>query len=89
MPIDFKKIDNVAAAIAGLVSAITDLAVDKPKEANPYEILGVQPTDSMILIDLIYKARAKVLHPDKGGNEEEFKRLVAAYEQIKSERGES
>jgi len=46
---------------------------------KPYEVLGVDKTASTLEIKIAYKQKAKVLHPDKGGNEESFKQLQNAY----------
>ena len=81
MPIDMKRIDKIAGQIAGLISTITEMVTDKPD--SPYDVLGVKPTDPDKVVDAIYKARAGLAHPDKGGDEEEFKRINQAYEKIK------
>ena len=45
-----------------------------------YEVLGVKSTASANQIKKAYRDKARILHPDKGGDEEQFKRLVHAYE---------
>ena len=82
MPIDMRKIDKVATSIAGLITSITEM-VSGEGGASPYGVLGVKPTDSDKVIDAIYKARAGLAHPDKGGDEEDFKKINQAYEKIK------
>ena len=85
MPIDMRKVDKIAGQIAGLISTITEMVAGAP-ESSPYDVLGVKPTDPDKVIDAIYKARAGLAHPDKGGDEEEFKRINRAYEKIKEMR---
>ncbi|GMH52170.1 hypothetical protein TL16_g01174 [Triparma laevis f. inornata] len=49
------------------------------KEENFYHILNVQKTVSVREIQASYKKLAVSLHPDKGGNEEEFQSLNRAF----------
>lgn len=52
-----------------------------PREA--YETLGVPPDSSPETVRRAYRERAKSLHPDaEGGDEEAFKRLNDAYERV-------
>jgi len=44
-----------------------------------YKTLGVDKDADSEAIEKAYKSRAKKLHPDVGGDEEEFKQLVHAY----------
>jgi DnaJ-class molecular chaperone len=45
-----------------------------------YKILNIPKTASDRDIKLAYHKRAMKMHPDRGGNEEQFKKLVEAYE---------
>jgi DnaJ-class molecular chaperone len=47
-------------------------------EFNPYGILGVDKSDSLDDIKKTYKAKSKELHPDHGGNAEDFANLKKA-----------
>lgn len=51
-----------------------------PVETDLYDILEVSTTASMSEIKRAYRKQALKHHPDKGGNEETFKKLNAAYE---------
>lgn len=52
---------------------------------NYYAILEVQPTATPEVIRAAYVALAKRHHPDKGGNEKQFKLLQEAYEVLKDD----
>lgn len=45
--------------------------------------LGLPPTASLEEIDRAYREHVKQVHPDLGGNAEQFKRLQKVYEQAK------
>ena len=45
-----------------------------------YEELGVAPESDLPAIRKAYRQRALNCHPDRGGDEEEFKRIQGAYE---------
>ncbi len=47
-----------------------------------YKILGVNEDADVNDIKKKYRQLAKELHPDKGGNEEEFKKVTSAYETL-------
>jgi len=51
-------------------------------ENDPYYILGVSRDDPPDLIREIYYTKAKYYHPDKGGDEEKFRKLNQAYKKI-------
>ena len=52
---------------------------DKMRVPDHYAALGIQETADAADIRKAYKKRALQTHPDKGGDEEEFKRVGAAY----------
>ena len=51
---------------------------------DPYSVLGVNPGATKDEVKKAFKKRAMETHPDRGGNEEEFKKVNEAYEQIKN-----
>ena len=52
-----------------------------------YQALQIKPDASTMVLKLAFKKRAWETHPDAGGDEEEFKLVNKAYEEIKQERG--
>jgi len=50
-----------------------------------YDILGVSRNATIQEIRKAYRKKALKEHPDKGGNEEEFKKLTGAYEILKDD----
>lgn len=61
-------------------------ALPAPRQRDPWEILGLRPDADEDAIDAVYRAKAKRLHPDKGGSAEAFAELQAAYEAVKDGR---
>jgi DnaJ-class molecular chaperone len=49
-------------------------------EFNPYGILGVDKSTSLDDIKKAYKAKSKELHPDHGGNAEDFANMKKAFD---------
>jgi DnaJ-domain-containing protein 1 len=54
---------------------------------DAYDVLGAGPDDPIDLIKDIYRRKSMFYHPDKGGDQEKFKRLTKAYELIMKSRG--
>lgn len=50
-----------------------------------YKILGIEKNASLDEIKSAYKEKAKLHHPDKGGNDEEMKRINIAYDILSDE----
>ena len=50
---------------------------------DDFAVLHLRNTAPMAIVDAAWRALAKLHHPDKGGSEEEFKRISAAYHRIK------
>lgn len=66
---------------------IRDAPVPLPED-SPYNILEVRPDASDLVVKAVHRAKAKLLHPDnkETGNEEQFKRIQGAYDEIMKER---
>lgn len=50
-----------------------------------YKLLGVRHNAPIEAVKSAYRARAKNAHPDRGGDEEEFKILEYAYELVRKD----
>ena len=51
---------------------------------SPFDVLSVDPDATEVEIDRAYRRRVLETHPDQGGSAQEFQRVRAAYEQVKS-----
>lgn len=56
------------------------------RSEGAYEILGISSSASTAEVTRAYKAAAMRLHPDKGGDPEQFKALRCAYDRIMASR---
>jgi len=52
-----------------------------------YKMLGVSPSSPWDVVEKAYRQKAKLHHPDRGGDEDTMRALNEAYTQIKQERG--
>lgn len=50
---------------------------------DDYAILYLQPDAPDAILEVVYRKLAQLFHPDRGGDEEQFKRITAAYQRIK------
>lgn len=76
---------NEARGIDRLVAQAYGLLAAPKTERDPYEVLGLRPGASAALVDAAYKAKAKELHPDTGGENAEMVELNAARDRLKAE----
>jgi curved DNA-binding protein CbpA len=51
---------------------------------SPFDVLAIDSDASEAEIDRAYRRRVLETHPDQGGSAQEFQRVRAAYEQVKS-----
>ena len=54
----------------------------KKKKINPYKILGICKDYDRQILKKAYMEKAMVLHPDRGGNADDFKLLGLAYKSL-------
>lgn len=72
------------------VAAVDTEQAKKETILEAYDILGVSPDDPIELVKDVFRKKSMFYHPDhpeKGGSDEKFKRLKAAYERICESRG--
>jgi len=51
---------------------------------GPFDVLGIAPGADEETMEQAYRERVKEAHPDHGGSPEEFKRVRAAYEDLRN-----
>ena len=51
----------------------------RPKPVDPYQTLHLLPSAPTELVKVAYRCLAQIHHPDHGGDEEQMKRLNAAF----------
>jgi hypothetical protein len=77
-----KRINESLKRIKLLLSNLRQLKFVPRYLKSDYDILGVSQKASLQSIKTAYKKKSLILHPDKGGNQEEFKKLSNAYQNI-------
>ena len=75
---------QMAAAGASVGAASMSGGVSQP---NAFEALYVEENAPDEVVTAAFRALAKKHHPDRGGDEEEFKKISDAYEAIRNFRG--
>jgi DnaJ-domain-containing protein 1 len=78
---------NEARGIADVIREAYLQLPSPSQHSDPYEVLGVRPDSPIEVIEAAYRARAKMIHPDKGGSEEEMRSLNEAMEIIRRQQG--
>jgi hypothetical protein len=73
-----KFIENIKQ----LAPADTNITTTASVIKDPYEVLHLRPTAPPAIIKAAWRELAKILHPDHGGNPEEFQRAKDAYEML-------
>ena len=63
----------------------SDPLTTTPSGSDDYAILHLRSDAPMVIVEAVWRALAKLHHPDRGGDEETFKRINAAYQRIKGE----
>lgn len=53
-----------------------------PTDAEAYRVLGVERDADEETVRRAYRERVKEVHPDRGGDEEEFRRVTDAYDRL-------
>jgi hypothetical protein len=56
-----------------------------PSSDDPWAVLHLRPGAPPAIIKAVWREMAKELHPDRGGDEEQFKRVKAAYDKLMKE----
>jgi hypothetical protein len=56
-----------------------------PSDAEAYRVLGVDPDADAATVRRAYRERAKEVHPDRGGDADEFRRVSEAYERLRED----
>ena len=70
----------------------TDITLANKEQARKeeileaYDVLGVSPDDPIDLVNSVFRKKSMFYHPDKGGSDEKFKKLKAAYDKIRESR---
>ena len=77
-----KNVNDSIKRIKLLLSNLRQLKFVPRYLKTDYDILGVSQKASLQSIKAAYKKKALLLHPDRGGNQEEFKKLSNAYQNI-------
>ncbi|KKM87304.1 hypothetical protein LCGC14_1270350 [marine sediment metagenome] len=72
--------------VGGLIPTGQD--ADKESYEVACVVLGVEPDASFEEVKRVYQAKVQFVHPDKGGDEERFKRLQKAYEHVAKVKGQ-
>lgn len=85
------KQEAIKLGLGGTTSRPQQLRAEDVRPIDAYAILGIERDAPDKMVKEIYLLKAVWYHPDstrlRGGNEAHFKRISAAWEAIKRERG--
>lgn len=56
--------------------------INKKKRVNPYKILEIPKNYDGNMLKQCYMKKAMIMHPDRGGNQDDFKILVKSYKSL-------
>lgn len=76
------RLTEARGGATGMREAYLQIAAPA-RSRDPYEVLGVRPDTPVEIIEDYYRARVKRVHPDAGGDAEEFKAVQQAWEAIR------
>ena len=76
----------VHTSYAQSVAKLGGVTLTAYKTDDPYAILHLLPTAPEAIIKAAWREMAKMLHPDCGGDAEQFKRAKDAYEKLISKK---
>lgn len=82
--IRLNEVRGIADTMRAAYTALPGPAAE-PMKRDPYEVLGIAHGQPLEVIDAVYRAKAKVAHPDAGGSHAAFVELQDAYERIKAD----
>lgn len=75
--------DKYVEGVQQLLASAGPSAVAKPQApVDPYAVLHLRPTAPQAIIRAAWRELARMLHPDQGGDPEEFLRAKEAYEYL-------
>lgn len=69
-----------------LMASTGGTATSRQPVTDPYAVLHLRPTAPQAIIRAAWRELARMLHPDQGGDPEEFLRAKEAYEYLTSQR---
>ena len=78
--VEVSMLTQMGARIRTRLSKLKQEQEPADTSMDPFAILGVDMNATREEVDKAYKEKAKIMHPDAGGNNEEMVKLNAAYE---------
>jgi hypothetical protein len=84
--VDWSALPETWQMVAAGASVTGDVNSPLQGTANPFETLYVAENAPREVVHAAYRALARKFHPDIGGDEDEFKKIDAAYRAIRKAR---